>query len=212
MIILLGGNGYIGSEFRRQLDGRNCEFFHAPHSKYSIEAVLDSHTPDFVINCAGYTGKPNVDACETQQDECYKLNVEFPLRVRHLCEMRNIPWLHVSSGCIYKGGKFNGTVAHDMRAYYQTPMDAQGLVEGFSEEDEPNFSFKHPPCSFYSGTKAVGEEILAPGKGWIVRLRIPFEENNDPRNYLTKLINYPKYYDNINSLSNKKEFVSSCLD
>jgi len=31
---------------------------------------------------------------------------------------------------------------------------------GFSEEDAPNFDFRHNNCSFYSGSKALGEEIL----------------------------------------------------
>ena len=50
------------------------------------------------------------------------------------------------------------------------------------------------------------------GKGYVCRLRIPFDSENSPRNYLTKLLKYPKYYDNINSLSQKSEFVSSCIE
>tara|TARA_Y100000310_G_C20618166_1_gene781804 strand:- start:25 stop:978 length:954 start_codon:yes stop_codon:yes gene_type:complete len=211
MILLLGGNGYIGSEFSKQLDQRNKQWWSAPHDEFTLQDAIETH-PELVINCAGYTGKPNVDACEKQRDECYSLNVEFPMRMRMLCEVNNIPWLHVSSGCIYKGGKFNGIVADDMRPYYETPMDAQGFVSGFREEDEPNFSFKHKPCSFYSGTKALAEDALKDGNGYICRLRIPFDAESNPRNYLTKLINYPKYYDNVNSLSHKSEFVSACLD
>jgi dTDP-4-dehydrorhamnose reductase len=85
------------------------------------------------------------------------------------------------------------------------------MIEGFTEEDEPNFSFKHPPCSFYSGTKALGEDAIKDGNGYVCRLRIPFDDENNPRNYLTKLLKYPKYYDNVNSLSQKGEFVSACL-
>ncbi len=32
---------------------------------------------------------------------------------------------------------------------------------GFREDDAPNFSFRTNHCSFYSGTKALGEEVLA---------------------------------------------------
>ena len=31
---------------------------------------------------------------------------------------------------------------------------------GFDENDEPNFSFRHQPCSFYSGTKGLAEEAF----------------------------------------------------
>jgi dTDP-4-dehydrorhamnose reductase len=215
MILLLGGNGYIGTEFRKQLDLTSRQYFTAPHSEHTLEEALESLSydpnPGFVINCAGYTGKPNVDACETQQDECYKLNVDYPKRLRMLCEGYGFPWLHVSSGCIYKGAKLSGQVVDDIRPYYEDAVDCQGMIEGFTEEDEPNFSFKHPPCSFYSGTKALGEIELKDRNGYVCRLRIPFDTENNPRNYLTKLLKYPKYYDNINSLSQRGEFVSACL-
>ncbi len=64
-----------------------------------------------------------------------------------------------------------------------TQPDLQALCEkipapfsGFTEEDEPNFTFRRPPCSFYSGTKALGEEaIRGVGQNYIWRLRIPFD-------------------------------------
>ena len=50
-------------------------------------------------------------------------------------------------------------------------------IHGFTETDPPNFSFRDPPCSFYSGTKALGEEAIAGiGQSYIWRLRIPFDE------------------------------------
>ncbi len=79
--------------------------------------------------------------------------------------------------------------------------------------DEPNFTFRRPPCSFYSGTKALGEEAISDiGQNYIWRLRIPFDQFDNPRNYLSKLQNYPKVYDNVNSLSHRGDFVAACLD
>ena len=46
----------------------------------------------------------------------------------------------------------------------------------------------------------------------MARLRIPFDENDGPRNYITKLLTYPKTYDNINSISHIGDFVRTCLD
>ncbi|MGC4123019.1 MAG: sugar nucleotide-binding protein [Myxococcales bacterium] len=86
------------------------------------------------------------------------------------------------------------------------------MVRGFKEDDAPNFSFRDGPCSFYSGTKALGEESVAGvGKGYLFRLRIPFDEIDSPRNYLTKLQAYPKVYDNYNSLSHLGDFADACL-
>ena len=53
------------------------------------------------------------------------------------------------------------------------------------------FLFVRPPCSFYSGTKALGEEVLEGAENCFVwRLRIPFNHEPSPRNYLQKLLNY----------------------
>ena len=43
-------------------------------------------------------------------------------------------------------------------------------------------------------------------------MRIPFDEFDSPRNYLSKVQYYPKVYDNINSLSHRGDFVAACLD
>src|SRR5580698_11344501 len=86
-------------------------------------------------------------------------------------------------------------------------------VLGFTETDEPNFSFRRPPCSFYSGTKALGEEaITGIGQNYIWRLRIPFDEFDNARNYLSKVQRYAKVYDNVNSISHRADFVRACLD
>src|SRR2546423_13392885 len=84
---------------------------------------------------------------------------------------------------------------------------------GFPETDEPNFSFRNPPCSFYSGTKALAEESLREiGQCYVWRLRIPFDEFDHPKNFLTKIKSYPKIYDAINSLSHRGDFIPTCLD
>ena len=43
-------------------------------------------------------------------------------------------------------------------------------------------------------------------------MRIPFDQFDNPRNYLSKIQNYPKVYENVNSLSHRGDFVAACLD
>jgi nucleoside-diphosphate-sugar epimerase len=89
----------------------------------------------------------------------------------------------------------------------------RGAFQGFAETDEPNFTFRRPPCSFYSGSKALAEDAIREvGRNYIWRLRIPFDELDNPRNYLSKLQNYAKVYDNVNSLSHRADFVEACLE
>jgi dTDP-4-dehydrorhamnose reductase len=85
--------------------------------------------------------------------------------------------------------------------------------QGFTEWDEPNFSFRHAPCNFYSGTKALAEEaIRGVGQNYIWRPRMLFNECNEPRNLLAKLQYYERVYDNVNSISHLDEFVRACLE
>jgi UDP-glucose 4,6-dehydratase len=91
--------------------------------------------------------------------------------------------------------------------------NAPERVHGYTETDEPNFSFRSPPCSFYSGAKAMAEEAIRDlPNTYLWRLRIPFDEFDNERNYLSKVQRYVKVYDNVNSISHRGDFVKACLD
>jgi dTDP-4-dehydrorhamnose reductase len=180
---------------------------------------LKAKKPEFVINAAGYTGKPNVDACELHKADTLQGNTLFPQTLAQACAAAKIPWGHVSSGCIYSGAKIVEKGKTRTEKDFTKP-ELRALVEksrksihGFTETDTPNFSFRDGPCSFYSGTKALGEEAIAGiGKSYIWRLRIPFDEFDNARNYLSKVQRYAKVYDNVNSISHRADFVKACLD
>jgi dTDP-4-dehydrorhamnose reductase len=225
MIVLLGGTGYIGRQFAVSLRQQGLPFVapSRPETDYTrFDALLDflrRTKPDFLINAAGYTGKPNVDACEQNQADTLRGNALFPATVAHVCATLGVPWGHVSSGCIFSGAKVEVEGSPGVERDLAQPRlqsllrKNRGAFHGFTEEDEPNFSFRRPPCSFYSGSKALGEEaIQGTGQTYIWRLRIPFDQLDDPRNYLSKLQNYPKVYDNVNSLSHRADFVAACLE
>jgi dTDP-4-dehydrorhamnose reductase len=226
MITLLGASGYIGEAFAKELQRRGWVFDPLSRSQVdytdfgTLQAYLRDRKPEFLVNAAGYTGRPNVDACETARADTLQGNTLFPQTVAHACEVAGVPWGHVSSGCIYSGAKVQGPdglwrVEKDLtrlelrQSFEQQPE----RFAGFTEEDEPNFSFRQPPCSFYSGTKALAEESLRGAKSlYVWRLRIPFDQVDNARNYLSKVQRYPKVYDNINSVSHRGDFACACLD
>ena len=198
MIYLLGGSGYIGSAFALNLKRRGVAFRGVSRAEldYSnlsaLTAALRRDQPEFLINVAGYTGKPNVDACELHKWECLAGNAVLPGIIAQACEATSVPWGHVSSGCIYTGSRPDGS--------------------GFTEEDAPNFTFRQNNCSFYSGTKALGEEVLSAYPNvYIWRVRIPFDQFDNPRNYLTKVMRYSRLLDATNSISELQEFVEASL-
>ena len=225
MILLLGGTGYIGEAFERELNQRGQDYVslsrkNVDYTRFEVLlSFLREHEPEFVINAAGYTGKPNVDACELHKADTLLGNTLFPQTVAQACAVAGVPWGHVSSGCIFAGAKISEgekvRVEKDMtrpsiRALLEKNPSA---IHGFTETDTPNFSFRDGPCSFYSGTKALGEEaILGIGQSYIWRLRIPFDEFDNARNYLSKVQRYSKVYDNANSISHRTDFVKACLD
>ncbi|HZZ18103.1 MAG TPA: sugar nucleotide-binding protein [Opitutaceae bacterium] len=199
MIYLLGGSGYVGQAYQALLKRRGIAFRNLKRAELdyadadTLSADLKRERPEFLINAAGYTGKPNVDACELHKTECLLGNAVLPGIVAKACEEAGVPWGHVSSGCIYTG---------------DGPREA-----GFNEEDVPNFTFRTNNCSFYSGTKGLGEEVLAGHPNvFIWRLRIPFDGVENPRNYLTKLMRYQRLLEATNSISQLDEFVEATLD
>ena len=199
MFLILGNSGYVGSKIFQFLtrNGRKVVGISRAEIDYTdpkvLKEFLSSTNPRFLINAAGFTGKPNVDACELAKADCLDGNSVLPGIVRQVCEELEITWGHVSSGCIFSGRRADG--------------------EGWREEDEPNFSFRSPPCSFYSGTKALGEEVLDGAENcYIWRLRIPFNEERNRRNYLQKLLNYDSLLEAENSVSHLDDFCHKCID
>ena len=226
MIWILGASGYIGEAFvaeakKRKLDYRSLSRRNLDYTDFrTLLGALKKEKPDFVVNAAGFTGKPNVDACENQKGETVVGNVTLAQTVATACDVAGIKLGFVSSGCIYTGAKVKrecGTWAVEDRL--TEPLITELLekrsdrVLGFSEDDEPNFSFTHNNCSFYSGTKALAEEAM---KGfpdfYVWRLRIPFDEFDGHRNYLSKVQRYAKVYQNWNSVSHRGDFATACLD
>ncbi|MBX3422537.1 MAG: sugar nucleotide-binding protein [Pirellulaceae bacterium] len=199
MLLILGSSGYVGSALTRFLDSRGVAYrglSRRDTRNYALEnldQIVRELRPDFLINAAGYTGKPNVDACELHRTECLSGNSVLPGVVRQVCEANNLAWGHISSGCIYSGARPDGS--------------------GFTEADPPNFDFRHNNCSFYSGCKALGEELLSgSSQTYIWRLRIPFNHQHSSRNYLSKLLSYDRLLDARNSVTDLDDFVRVCWE
>ena len=197
-VLVLGETGYIGSQFINELKYRNLSYrgisrVYIDYTNFSHLYTLlttDSFRAfDLVVNCAGYIGKPNVDACEDHKAETIEGNFVLPKMISDICCDLNIKYMHISSGCIYDG-------------YDKT----------YTEEDPPNFCFKTNNGSFYSGCKALAEDLVNKNNSYICRLRIPFDEIDSPRNYISKLINYDKLLDAENSITHRGDFVKACLD
>ncbi len=173
-ILLFGPRGYLGTHFRSLYPDAALSDADIG-DLVAVRAALDEVTPDVVINCAGRTGRPNVDWCETHVEETIWANTTGPLVLLHACMERGIFLLHLSSGCVYEGD--NGG-------------------RGFTEADEPNFR-----GSVYSRSKADADRVLQEFPVLILRLRMPFEGSLHPRGLIGKLSTYKKVLDMQNSMT-----------
>jgi dTDP-4-dehydrorhamnose reductase len=175
MSILVFGNGWIGNKFiERYPEARLSTVF--AKTPADLEQVLDTEEPDTVLNCAGITGVPNVDWCETHQLETAMGNTWLPIMLAQACAERGIHLTHLSSGCIFYG---------------DSPQPG-----GWREDDYPN------PVAYYSKTKAAADFVLGPLPNVaVVRLRVPMDSTPSPKNTITKLSSYAKVIDVSNSVT-----------
>jgi dTDP-4-dehydrorhamnose reductase len=186
MKLVVLGKGFIGSHLYHFLNEKviDVKAFNRKELDYSnfedLQTYLIKNRPDFVINCCGYTGVPNVDACETNKDLCIELNLTIPFLLNKVCSDNCIKLIHVSSGCIYSG-------------YEKT----------YTEEDFPDFGLTNPNSSFYSKCKHIFEIGTKPylNNTAILRIRMPFTNKLEDKNYLYKLFKYNNLINYENSLS-----------
>ena len=153
-----------------------------------------------VINCAGKTGRPNVDWCETHKDETLQSNVIGALNVASLCASLGVHLTYFSTGCLYT---YSTT--------FPTPHPTEcplPSVRGVTEEDSPNFQ-----GSFYSYSKAVTEGLLQHYPSCLIlRLRMPLSDDLHERSLLTKLIGYERVVDVPNSMSVLTDLLPLAVD
>lgn len=179
-VLVFGGRGYLGGYFRATYPQAVSPEVDVADAR-AVAAALDRHRPEVVVNCAGKTGRPNVDWCESHRAETLRANVTGALVVLEECLKRGMYLAHLSSGCIYAGD--NGGA-------------------GFSEEDRPNFA-----GSFYSRTKAWADQAMRDFPALTLRLRMPFDGTRSERNLITKLRGYRRVLTEPNSLTCLPDFL-----
>lgn len=101
MKIIVVGRGWTGNKVSAEVLRRGHKLNYVSH----VHAIntINYTSVDWVINCAGVTGTPNVDACEFNKKETVEGNAIFPIKLQRECEKYNIRFAHFSSGCIYEG-------------------------------------------------------------------------------------------------------------
>lgn len=183
-ILVFGSKGFIGGKMLRAWPdavGTDARI----DDKAAVLKALDEHKPGAVVNAAGKTGRPNIDWCETHQAETYRANVMGPLILAEACQERGLHLLHLASGCIFYGP------SPDPR--------------GWREDDFAN------PESVYSRAKYAADLLLSrmPNVA-IARIRMPIDDEPNPRNLIDKLVGYAQVIDVENSVTIIPDMIDVC--
>lgn len=201
--ILIIGNGFVGSKLtehlkvNREFDVRQIselKYFDPRSFANFLNSTFSSFLPEYVINCVGYTGTPNVDGCESNKADAFHLNVTVPTTIADICNNYSAKLINISSGCVF-----------------------DGYEKEFTESDEPNYGLTNPDSSWYSKTKHACELALKNySNAFNFRIRMPVTGNvNEPKNYLTKILKYNNLINFVNSktvVSDLLGFVSSFIN
>ncbi|ORY86148.1 NAD dependent epimerase/dehydratase [Protomyces lactucae-debilis] len=180
--LVFGPRGWIGEQMiamlksqGKEVKGANCRL----ENREDVIKELDEYKPTHALNCAGQTGRPNVDWCEDNKESTIRSNVIGTLNLADACWLKGVHMTNFATGCIFKYDD-----AHPMRS-----------GKGFTEESEANFDE-----SFYSKTKAYVEKIIVNYDNVLnLRLRMPVSDDLHSRNFVTKITKYERVVDIPNS-------------
>ncbi|KAF3909444.1 hypothetical protein AA313_de0202552 [Arthrobotrys entomopaga] len=179
--LIWGGEGWVAGHLKELLTKQGKEVNSTTVRMENREAViaeLEKYKPTHVLNCAGVTGRPNVDWCEDNKEATIRSNVIGTLNLADCCWQKGIHITVFATGCIY---------------HYDDAHPIGGKT--FTEEDPANFS-----GSYYSATKSKVEEIMKQyDNTLILRLRMPVSDDLHPRSFVTKISKYEKVVDIPNS-------------
>jgi dTDP-4-dehydrorhamnose reductase len=196
-LILLGSSGYIGSALLKEIDARSipCGALHRQQIDYTDEKefrkyIAAADKPTHVINAACFIPtNGRVDDCRNFPRETWESNVHFPAMLARVCNDLGIMLCHIGTGCLY-----------DEDHYYT--------------EDELPTRWKHDYAGLYVNTKWYGEVLvqkLCPNS-FVWRIRLPFDEFDHPRNFLTKIQQHAQIWDHSNNLTHRGDFARAAID
>lgn len=196
MKILIIGKGFIGerlSYFLSKADNFEIHNINRALLDYTDPVILHDFLKyhetvkqfDKIIIAIGYTGDPNVDACELQENKSlvYNYNVAVPSMIIDIASHYNITCIYVGSGCIFE------------------------KYENYTEKDTPNFGLFSKRSSFYSKMKHLAE-LQFGLKCHIFRIRLPYTFIDVNKNLFVKMLKYNTTLDVLNSITSVDDFYN----
>ena len=208
-VLIFGANGWIGSKVVKLLQDMDINFVKSVCRADDINMIRTelelninvTHIMSFigrthgiyedqVIGTIDYLEKPG-KLVENMRD-----NLFSPIALAELCKEMNIHFTYLGTGCIFE---------------YDEHHLFGDTTTGFLESDVPNFV-----GSSYSIVKGYTDrmmQLMYSETALNARIRMPItDELDSPRNFITKIINYPKVCSIPNSMTVLDELLPFLID
>ena len=163
-ILIIGSDGQVGSEIKKQKNNNNFIFLSRAELDVSdalkLEFLINNIKPDLIVNCVAYTNVRNAK----NDTNCISVNVDYVKHLVDICFLNDIFLIHFSTDYVYNGNK-------------ATP---------YIEDDQTD------PINFYGQSKLQGDKIIIKKlkKYLIIRASWIFSGTNNC--FLTKIYNQMK--------------------
>jgi dTDP-glucose 4,6-dehydratase len=205
-VLLYGSKGWIGGQFAEILKQNNIDYNEGKSrtdNEITLNDEIETINPTHVVSFIGRThGKidnktyTTIDYLEQEGKllDNVRDNLFSPLLLADICCKKNIHYTYLGTGCIFKFDEFH----------------TYGKEEnGFTEDSLPNFF-----GSSYSIVKGFTDRLMKLYKDSVLNLRIrmPITGTKNPRNFITKIVNYEKICSVPNSMTVLPELLPYVLD
>ena len=185
-IVVIGSAGRLGAALTREYQNKFAVtgFNHAQLDLSDFDVIrekLRRTAFDVLINAAAFT---NVDLCETERDQAFRINAEAPRVLAEICREKNAKLIHFSTDYVFDGEK----------------------RKPYTEEDEAK------PISVYGDSKLAGEKNVLAAQGGHLIVRVSWVFGPDRPSFIDAMIKRAREEEYIEAIADKFSTPTYTLD
>jgi dTDP-4-dehydrorhamnose reductase len=176
-ILILGAGGRLGAALTREYE-KKFDVTAFTHSQIDfadfdeLEETVSRIDFDLLINCAALT---NVDLCEEQPDQAFRVNAEAPGLLAEICSQKKAKLIHFSTDYVFDGEK----------------------REPYTEEDAAR------PISTYGESKKEGEQNVFALQDRHLVVRVSWVFGPDRASFVDAMIQRARENDHVDAIADK---------
>jgi dTDP-4-dehydrorhamnose reductase len=176
-IVIIGAGGRLGAaltrEFKKKFDVTAFTHSQIDFADFNeLEETVSRMDFDLLINCAALT---NVDLCEEQPDQAFRVNAEAPGLLAEICSQKKAKLIHFSTDYVFDGEK----------------------REPYTEEDEAR------PISTYGESKREGEQNVLGLQDRHLVVRVSWVFGRDRASFIDAMIQRARENDHVDAIADK---------